>query len=70
MGKSVFAEFSVQIEENTGADLLELVTGDFSTTTAVEKAAFQVTLMDAMKSYFTYSVTTLCGIPEITLEGR
>jgi len=35
----------------------------------IEKAAFQVTLMDAMKSYFTYSVTTHCGIPEITLEG-
>lgn len=67
--QGVFAEFSVQIQENTGADLLELVTGDFSTTTAIEKAAFQVTLMDAMKSYFTYSVTTMCGIPEITLEG-
>jgi len=68
--KGVFAEFSVQIEENTGGDLLELVTGDFSTTTAIEKAAFEVTLMDAMKSYFNYTlVTTTCGIPEITLEG-
>jgi len=46
-----------------------LVTGDFSTTTAIEKAAFQVTLMDAMKSYFRYSMVTACGIPEITLEG-
>jgi len=64
-----FAEFSVLIEENTGTDLLELVTGDFSTTGAVEKAAFQVTLMDAMKSYFIYAMTTACGIPEITLEG-
>lgn len=64
-----FAEFSERIEENTGTDLLDLVTGDFSTTGPMEKAAFQVTLMDAMKSYFMYSVTTLCGIPEITLEG-
>lgn len=67
--KGVFAEFGVQIQKNIGADLLELVTGDFSTTTAFEKVAFQVALMDAMKSYFTYSVTTRCGIPEITLEG-
>jgi hypothetical protein len=25
--------------------------------------------MDAMKSFFEYSVSTMCGIPEITLEG-
>lgn len=64
-----FAEFSQQIEANTGPELLDLVTGNFSTTTPVETTAFQVTLMDAMKSYFAYSITTLCGIPEITLEG-
>lgn len=64
-----FAEFSKKIQENTGAELLDLVTGNFSTTSPIEKAAFQITLMDAMKSYFTYSVTSLCGIPEITLEG-
>lgn len=65
----VFEEFGEKIEANTGADLLDLVTGDFSTTGPTEKVAFQVTLMDAMKSYFIYSVTTSCGIPEITLEG-
>lgn len=65
----VFEEFGEKIEANTGAELLDLVTGDFSTTGAIEKVAFQVTLMDAMKSYFVYSVTTSCGIPEITLEG-
>lgn len=67
--EGVFAEFSQQIEANTGADLLDIVTGNFSTTGVVEKTAFQVTLMDAMKSYFQYSLTTYCGIPEITLEG-
>lgn len=65
----VFEEFSKQIEANTGTELLDLVTGDFSTTGIAEKAAFQVTLMDAMKSYFEYSMSTMCGIPEITLEG-
>jgi len=65
----VFAEFSQKIEANTGPELLDLVTGKFSTTSPVETAAFQVTLMDAMKSYFEYSVVTLCGIPDITLEG-
>lgn len=65
----VFTEFSKLIEDNTGPTLSGLVTGDFSTTGPAEKIAFQITLMDAMKSYFMYSVTTMCGIPEITLEG-
>jgi len=66
---NTFPEFAQKIEANTGAHLLELVTSDFSTTGSAEKIAFQITLMDAMKSYFQYSVTTACGIPEITLEG-
>lgn len=64
-----FAEFSKQIEANTGPGLLDLVTGDFSTTGPAEKAAFQITLMDAMQGYFEYTMMTLCGIPEVTLEG-
>jgi hypothetical protein len=28
-----------------------------------------VTVQDAMDRYFEYEVLTLCGIPEITLEG-
>ncbi len=66
---SAFAEFSDSIETNTGAELLDLVTGDFSTTTPMEKASFQVTLMDAMQNYFMYVGTSMCGIPYITLEG-
>ena len=67
--EGAFNEFSQLIEQNTGKGLLDLVTSEFSTTTPVEKAAFQVTLMDAMKNYFSYSSTTMCGIPRITLEG-
>ena len=67
--EGAFTEWSHKIEENTGPELLNLVSAEFSTTGIVEKAAFEITLMDAMKSYFTYSMTTMCGIPEITLEG-
>jgi len=42
---------------------------DFSTTGPVEKAASEIVLMDAMKSYFDYTMRTLCGFPSITLEG-
>lgn len=53
----------------TGHEWTELMSPTFSTTTSIEQAAFDITLMDAMKEYFSYSVTIMCGIPEITLEG-
>jgi len=67
--QGVFESFSEKIAENTGEELVELVSGNFSTTGMVEKAAFQITLMESMKSYFIYVVSTACGIPAITLEG-
>lgn len=63
-----FSEFSAQIRECVGPDI-DVVVGDFSTTGPVERAAFEVTLMDAMQAYFEYRVMTLCGIPSVTLLG-
>lgn len=67
--EGVFPEFTAQMEQYVDKGLLDLVQAKFSTTGAIEKAAFEVTLMDAMSKYFVYSVGTTCGIPEITLEG-
>lgn len=67
--EGVFTEFTTQIKGHVGAGVHGLVMRDFSTTGIVEKAAFEITLMDAMQSYFTYILQTRCGIPEITLEG-
>ena len=66
---AVFEEFEHKIEANTGKGLLGLVASGFSTTGPIEKVAFQVCLMDAMQQYFDYSTSTMCGIPEVTLEG-
>lgn len=66
---NVFPEFSDSIKTYVGSDLVNNLTPQFSTTGIAEKAAFEITLMDAMSSYFDYQVTTMCGIPEITLEG-
>ncbi|WP_442483725.1 DUF4419 domain-containing protein [Aeoliella sp. SH292] len=64
----VFDEFSQQIRPLiSGA--YELVVADFSTTGLVERAAFEIALLDAMQRYFSYSLVTLCGIPSIRLEG-
>lgn len=67
--EEVFPEFSKQIGTHIGQDAQQLITARFSTTSPAEQAAFEITLMDAVKQYFTYSVTTFCGIPEIILEG-
>jgi Domain of unknown function (DUF4419) len=63
-----FNEFSDKIAEHIGK-ARELLVSDYSTTTAISRAASQVVLMDAMKSYFSYGCRTCCGIPNITLEG-
>jgi hypothetical protein len=67
--QKVFPAFTRQIEANTLAKIHDIVTAPFSTTGPVEKAAFEITLMDAMKSFFSYTMIVICGIPQITLEG-
>lgn len=47
----------------------DLVVCDFSTTGPVERAASEVVLLDALRSYFEFEFQTMCGIPRITLEG-
>lgn len=66
--QGAFAEFSDKLAEYIGKKR-DLVVSDFSTTGAIEKAASEVVLMDAMKSYFKFGMRTMCGIPSITLLG-
>jgi len=68
--EEIFPQFTKQIAEHTGEKLMNTLTSDFSTTTPVERIASQITIMEAMKSYFEYIVMAAgCGIPEITLKG-
>lgn len=66
--QSSFKWFSEKIKESIGAKHA-LIVSDFSTTGPVERAVSEIVLMDAMKNYFDYRETTMCGIPEITLLG-
>src|SRR5262249_23207525 len=66
--QGVFDEFSDQLGRQIGKTR-DLVLADFSTTGAVERAVFEIVLMDAMHKYFDYAMQTLCGIPRITLLG-
>jgi hypothetical protein len=67
--EEVFGEFSSQIRQHIGESAHDLLLPRFSTTGTVERAAAEVILLDAMKSYFSFEMLTLCGIPQITLEG-
>ncbi len=64
----VFCEFSAKVREHVGP-AIDLFLPDYSTTGPAERAAAEVVLLDAMQSYFEYTLHTLCGIPAVTLEG-
>ncbi|MCI5208545.1 MAG: DUF4419 domain-containing protein, partial [Candidatus Electrothrix sp. ATG2] len=65
----VFREFSTQIKKHIGEVNHSNIVASFSTTGAVERAANEIVLMDSLKSYFKYECQSICGIPEVTLEG-
>jgi hypothetical protein len=68
--EQVFPQFTTQIADYAGPDLTEALTCNFSTTTPVARVASQITVMEAVKSYFEYEVVMIgCGIPRVTLEG-
>jgi hypothetical protein len=67
--ETIFPQFKEQIGNNISNDIHNIIATEFSTTTPVEKAVFELTLMEAMSEYFEYRVTSICGIPEITLLG-
>ncbi|MEU8077867.1 DUF4419 domain-containing protein [Catellatospora citrea] len=54
-----------------GAEIrdVDLFECDFSTSTGVERTAARIVLLDAYSPYFVYWLTTICGIPSITLTG-
>lgn len=66
---SVFPEFCQKIREKTKGAFAPMAVRPFSTTTVVEQAAQEITLMAAMKEYFRFGVLTECGFPRIHLEG-
>lgn len=65
----VFGEFSRHIREHVGATTHDLLLPNFSTTSAAERAAAEVVLLAAMQSFFSYEFHSMCGIPQIVLEG-
>ncbi|CAF1038522.1 unnamed protein product [Rotaria sordida] len=57
------------IRNDMKTDMTTLLTTPFSSTTPVEQAVFDCTLMDTVKAYYKYRCCLECGIPEVTLRG-
>ncbi|KXJ28998.1 uncharacterized protein LOC110252338 [Exaiptasia diaphana] len=67
---SFFDKVSEKISENIKIPAyVDIVTADFSTTTAVQKIASQITLMSSLQHYFEYTMCCSCGIPAIEMLG-
>lgn len=65
----IVESFRTSIGERMGEGIARLFTCDFTTTTAVERVASEIVLMDAVSPYFDFYAACICGIPEVTLLG-
>ncbi len=63
-----FPQFTEQIAAYTGQELIDVLTGDFTTSTPASRVASQITAMESMKPYFEYWMA-ICGIPQVILHG-
>ncbi len=68
--QTVINGFADEMNQYVKDDLVGTMTADYSTTGVTERIASQMTLMSALKDYFTYKTIYMgCGIPSITIEG-
>ncbi|CUS08753.1 unnamed protein product [Tuber aestivum] len=62
---------TVLIQENVvDPQLRELIMPNFSTTTDEDKSVAAIVMMGTLQRYFTYTFTTGCGFPSVTLLGE
>lgn len=61
--------FKKPLIENISSEMTGLLLPQFSTMTPEIETAILVTFMDVVSDYYKYHVHSMCGIPEIRLEG-
>ena len=68
--EKLLSDFTAGVAANTKGDVAEMLTADFTTTGVTERIASQITLMDAVETFFEWwNMRVACGIPSITLTG-
>lgn len=60
--RDVFPNFSSQIKQHIGAPAHSAFAASFTTSTAGDRACHEITLMAAMKNYFSYKVRTCVSV--------
>ncbi len=61
--------FSKEIEKRVNNDFIKWLRPNFSTTTPLDIVICDISIMNAMKNYFSYGISFLCGLSELTLHG-
>ncbi len=65
----VFDALCEELSSHGQGDFARWATTGFSTSGPVERAAFQVALLDIMQPFHDYEVNFICGIPTVELTG-
>jgi len=69
--EDMFLEFPNQIAHFTGDELINTLTSDFTTTSPTDRTISQLSIMAIAEPYFNYwGAISVCGITEVTLEGK
>jgi hypothetical protein len=65
----LFDSLSWRAKQYTKSDFYSFFVSDFTTTTPIERTAYQIALLESFKQAFVYIGEAGCGIPTITLTG-
>ncbi|KAJ9059118.1 hypothetical protein DSO57_1005917 [Entomophthora muscae] len=65
----VFNTFKMMLGGFLPEDIFSQLEKPFTTSTDLSVVVTSITIMDSFKAYFEYILSTLCGIPEVTLQG-
>ncbi|HLP12531.1 MAG TPA: DUF4419 domain-containing protein [Flavobacteriales bacterium] len=67
--KKLTHDFTAAVEKYTKTNMRSFFSQEFSTTSALEKTVYDITLLEAVKKSFKYVGMSGCGIPHIRLGG-
>ena len=64
-----FPEFADKIKDIIGDNNVSMMMGEFTTTSPVDTIAYQIVLMDMVKQFLDYRVSTRCGVAKYHIKG-
>jgi hypothetical protein len=68
--KKLIESFSTETKKYTKDDYYSFFVSNFSTTSVIDKTAYQITLLESYKKAFEYIGDSGCGIPSIRIAGE